>query len=483
MPLDGPIRLNFELHPKQSVAFHSDATEILYGGAAGGGKSHLFRIFAIYLCLSIPGIQVYFFRRMSDDLTRNHMDGVTGFPALLRGLVDAGHCLINSSKGDIKFRNGAAIHMRHCQLPKHLEKYQGAEIHVLIIDELTQWPKFMYAFLRSRVRLGALHIPPQFIGRLPKILCGTNPGGIGHNWVKADFIDHTKPLQIRQMPADEGGMLRQYVPALVQDNPTLMDNDPTYIDKLKGLGNPELVRAMLHGDWDIVAGGMFDDVWRRDIHILKPFAMPSAWTFTRSFDWGSSRPFSVGWWAESDGTPAKIVDSRGQKVLRYFSPGTLIRFHEWYGWNGKPNEGVKMLASDIAKGILELEQEMQIAGLVQTGVADPAIFSVENGNCIADDMANEGVPWIPAETGKDTRVQGWETMRKMLSASHKTPMEEPGLFVFESCDNFIRTIPVLPRHPVKMDDVDTASEDHIADETRYRCFSPRLALSRQHLAI
>ena len=111
-------------------------------------------------------------------------------------------------------------------------------------------------------------------------------------------------MEIRQVEKTEGGMTRQYIPAKLKDNPTLAKNDPDYADRLSALGTPELVRAMLDGDWDIVAGGMFDDVWKKDVHIIEPFRIPKTWIVDRSFDWGSSRPFSVCWWAESDGTEA-----------------------------------------------------------------------------------------------------------------------------------------------------------------------------------
>src|SRR5690606_31152314 len=103
-----------------------------------------------------------------------------------------------------------------------------------------------------------------------------------------------------QTARDEGGMMRQFIPALLEDNPTLQENDPDYETRLEGLGNAALVRAMRKGDWDIVSGGMFDDVWDRAVHVLKPFPVPDSWRVDRSCDWGSSKPFSFGWWAESD---------------------------------------------------------------------------------------------------------------------------------------------------------------------------------------
>lgn len=451
-----PLSLDFFLHKRQRFALFSKATEILYGGAAGGGKSHLMRVAAILWCCQIPGIQIYIFRRHFDELYKNHMEGPTGFPELLSAWVNAGLVTINGSKHTIRFWNGSTIFLCHCQHEKDVYKYKGPEIHVLMMDELTQFTSKMYRFLRSRMRLGALKVPDEFQGLFPRALCGTNPGDVGHNWVKADFVDNAPEGEIKEMPKKEGGMRRQYIRARLSDNPSVDAED--YAGKLEGLGDPSLVRAMLDADWDIVAGGMFDDLWNRDKHVIKPFAIPATWKINRSFDWGSSKPFSVGWWAESDGTTAP----NGKN----YPPGTLFRINEWYGWNEQPNTGLKMLAVDVASGIIEREREMGYK--VEPGPADSSIFDAENGVCISDDMAKVGVKWTKADKSPGSRANGWERLRKYLKAAHQFPMEEPGLFIFDNCAQFIRTVPTLPRDENKSDDVNTKAEDHIGDETRYR---------------
>lgn len=463
--------MRLELHPKQSEAFLSKATEILYGGAAGGGKSHLLRIVGIVFCMLIPGLQVYLFRRVSNDLLKNHMEGPSSFPVLLADYVERKLVsIVYSPQPQIRFWNGSVIHLCHCQHEKDVYKYQGAEIHLLLFDELTHFTRFIYNYLRGRVRIVGIVIPEEYRELFPKIIGASNPGGIGHNWVKADFVDGAAPMEIRQMSKKEGGMKRQYIPARLDDNPSLLEADPDYIDRLEGLGNPALVRAMKDGDWDIVAGGAFDDLWRRDVHVVPSFAIPSSWTIDRSFDWGSSKPFSVGWWAESDGTECEVHGSK-----RYFPRGTVFRIAEYYGWNGTPNEGLKMLAKDVALKIKEIESEhpLLLGRTVEPGPADSAIYATENGKSIADDMEAEAVYWLEADKRPGSRKSGFEQVRKVLKASRDNPLEEPGLYVFDSCMNFIRTIPVLPRDQRDPDDIDTESEDHIYDETRYRLMTPR----------
>lgn len=459
------------LWPKQQAALDTSAAEVLYGGAGGAGKSFLIRVAAITWAHEIQGLQVYIFRRELPDLLKNHMEGPSSFPALLAPWIDAKYAKINWSKNLISIGK-SRIHLCSCQHEKDVYGYQGSDIHVLIIDELTQFSDSIYRYLRSRVRLAkagtplALTMPPGWEARFPRILAGSNPGGIGHNAAKVRFIDPAPKMEIWRAPKVDGGMLRQFIPAALQDNPALDEDE--YAAKLYGL--PEyLRRAMLDGDWNIVAGGMLDDLWRDEVHIVQPFDIPSSWTIDRSLDWGMSKPASVGWWAESDGTFA--VMKTGQR--RQWPRGTLFRIGEIYTWNGNPNEGTKILAAELGREILEYERTAGIAGRVRNGPADPSIFAVEEGKSFADKFAAVGVRWIAADNSPGSRKAGAESLREMLKAACKRPQEEPGLFIFETCRQWLRTVPVIPRDLKKPDDADTKAEDHAYDETRYRIRAPK----------
>lgn len=452
--------INLNLHHKQSIALDTEATEVLYGGAAGGGKSHLMRVAAILWCAAIPGLQVYLFRRIREDLIKNHMEGPKGFRAMLAPWVLCGFVTIVEDQ--IRFWNGSKIYLCHCKDPKDVYKYQGAEIHVLLMDEVTHFLDDMYRFLRNRVRMVGIKLPKQYEGKFPRILAGANPGNVGHQFVKSTFIDGAETYEIRQMPPEEGGMKRQFIPALLEDNPSMTVDDPGYENRLQGLGSEALVRAMRYGDWDVVEGAFFER-WDTKRHVVQPFTIPDHWLKFRSGDWGFAKPFSIGWWAVvSD--PIQVRNKFDQPIT--LPRGCMVRYREWYGCDGKPNVGVRLDAEEVAKGIKSREREK-----LSYGVFDPATFASDSGPSIAQRMADNGVHWKPADNKRVSQrgaMGGWNMMRERIKGDDDGA---PMIVCFATCHDSIRTIPALQHDTSNPEDLDSDMEDHAADEWRYACMS------------
>ena len=376
--------------------------------------------------------------------------------------------------------DGEVLMFRHMARPEDYWNYHGHEYPFIGWEEITNWStdecfRSMFACCRSS--------HPS----VPRMIrATTNPYGVGHNWVKDRYRLHGswwKTINITDAKDVNGDSepARCAIHGHIDENLILTTADPGYKQTIvAAASNEAMAQAWLNGSWDFVAGGMFDDVWSAR-NVVPEFEVPENWRLDRSFDWGSSRPFSVGWWAQSDGSDLKLRDGRWVSTV----PGDLFRVREWYGWTGRPNEGKRMLAIDVARGIAEREimwgWRTQKACRVKAGPADSSIFVVENGVCIAMDMNQplridgkiyKGVSWTAADKRPGSRKLGWEMMRKMISNAkpvERVPREKPGLFILEGqCNQFLRTVLSLPRDERDLDDVDTDAEDHIGDEVRYR---------------
>ena len=461
--------------------------EVLFEGTRGGGKTDcLLMSFGMHVGKGFgSGWKGILFRQTYKQLTDIITKTKKWFPQIW---PDA---KFNNSEHTWTFASGEQLLLRQFAKIDDYWNYHGHEYPWIGWEELCNWPndngyKKMFSCCRSSTK-----------GMPRMIRATTNPSGPGHNWVKMRFKPHTMPMVVRRDLVDEDGLpepARLSIKSHIDENKALLENDPDYKQRIAASAENEAQKqAWLHGSWDIVSGGMFDDVWDPKYNIVKPFRVPDNWRIMRSFDWGASKPFSVGWWAISNGEDVQLQDGNWRSTIR----GDVFRVREWYGCKpNRANEGLNMLASEIAEGIVkkELEWGWRERGTnwcrVKSGVADSQIFVAENGNCINTDMKVKvrlddgnkypGITWIPADKRPGSRVTGWTQMRQMMKNAGPNkkvdengdvvaifPREKAALFVFTTCSAFIDTVPVLPRDDKNTDDVNTEAEDHIADESRY----------------
>jgi hypothetical protein len=245
---------------------------------------------------------------------------------------------------------------------------------------------------------------------------------------------------------------------------------PAYIATLHELtkNNPNLQQAWLYGSWDHNSGGCFDDVWKHEVHVRPRFKIPGTWHINRSFDWGSTKPFSVGWWAEANGESVTLDDGTKFTPVR----GSKIQIAEWYGTNAiGTNKGLKLSSKKIAEGILEREKIMLENGWISStprpGPADNQISNVleSDTDTIEKKMGDCGVYWTTSNKNKGSRTIGFQLFRDMLESS--TTGEGKGIYFFNTCKGSIEILPNLPRDDKNPDDVFTECEDHSWDMVRY----------------
>jgi hypothetical protein len=444
--------------PKQHALISCPVEDVLFGGARGGGKTDgLAGDWLAHAQQYGRHARGLFFRQTYPELEEVEKRMQDIFPAV--------GAIWYTGRRTWEFTNGARLRVRYLEREQDAQHMQGNSYSWVGGDELGNYPNPRAVDLLRATLRSAAGIPCHFRG-------SANPGGSGHSWLKSRYIDPAPPMtpfaSVETIAGVEVTVKRCFIPSTLEDNPLLMRADPTYWSRiLVAAGeNTELAKAWRYGDWDVMAGGMFTDVWSAGYHVLDPMAIPSTYRIRRSLDWGSSRPFSCGWWAHSDGETPLGPEAR------VYPKGTRFRVMELYGWSGKPNEGLRLTNTEIARRIRAQEEASPYYGRIEAGPADSSIFDVVNGVSIAHEIGTQGIVFKPAQKGPGSRRQGWQVMRQLLRASMQWPMEEPGLFIFSNCRQFIRTVPVAPRDPADADDIDTDSEDHISDESRYECTMP-----------
>ena len=323
-------------------------------------------------------------------------------------------------------------------------RYQGQAFNYIAFDELTQWStSFAWDYMRSRLRSAA----PE-LGLYMRAT--TNPGSVGHQWVKKMFIDPSKPnepfwatnietgdrLEYPKGHTKAGQPLfkRRFIPASLFDNPYLADSGD-YETML--LSMPEHQRKqLLEGNWDVNEGAAFPE-FNRKIHVVEPYDIPSGWTKFRACDYGYGSWTGVVWFAIS---PSE----------------QLIVYREMYV--------TKVTATDLADMILQVESG---DGTIRYGVLDSSLWHKrgDTGPSLAEQMIMKGCRWRPSDRSKGSRVSGKNEIHRRLQVDEFT--EEPQLVFFSTCINSIAQLPSIPLDKRNPEDVDTNAEDHLYDALRY----------------
>lgn len=425
-----------------SAALYGLVDLIYYGGARGGGKTDGALGLALHhVKLHGQAAKILVLRRTLDELTQ-----IIDRSKEIFGAIPGAEWHASSKTWTI---DGATIRFRYLDRDEDASHFQGHGYTLILIEEVGNFPSSTPIFML----LGALR---SGVGAKCCIVMTGNPGGAGQSWLKSVFVDRAPHgNKIFTMVAETGHVLRcLYVPSRLEDNRILMANDPGYEGRLHFVGSAALVKAWRSGDHSVVVGAYFD-CWHADM-VIRPVELPAHWLRFCSMDWGSYHPFSVGWWAISDGT------------LKQFPKGAMIRYREWYGVARKhtgdvdPNVGVKLTAEQVGLGVVERTPADE---RIDYHIADPAMHQQDGGPSIAERIFNATkIAWARAD---NQRKAGWDQMRsRMIGVDGR-----PALFVFSNCVDSIRTIPSLQHDKIKAEDVDTDGEDHAGDEWRYACMS------------
>ena len=461
--------------PKQMQAHESPADELFFGGAAGPGKSTVGLILAIGLCLLIPNFSAAIFRRTFPELNRYHIKLSRRWLALWEA---KGICRYRANEKTWEFNNGSTLEFCHCQHETDVNLYQTAEFDLVVIDEASEWTFEMYTAILARLRTSRPGIKPRMV-------IVSNPGGIGHAWLKERFIEPDQEVRgfdaqgaplpppewngevwVPQKLTDEERevgvrpLSRAFIQSLIWDNPVLLENDPGYISRVSQ--RPEPYRSMLlQGLWDVHVGAAFPE-FRRRYHVIDAaqVKLEPYWYCFRALDWGYSRPYSVGWYAVDD-------DNR------------LIKYRELYGYGGGSNQGSRETVDEVAEKIKAYDEADRREGrIVRPGPADPSINSPgqDGGSSIFEKFARAGVPWILADRSKNSRTQGKQTLHGLFRLQGEAENRRPNLLFSSVCHHTIRTFSALQIDSANWEDVDTDQEEHAYDETRYA------AQSRAHRA-
>ena len=403
--------------------------EVFYGGARGGGKSYAMLVDPLRYC-DKEHHRALLLRRTMPELR----DLITHSQRLY-GRAFPGAKWREQEK-EWRFPSGAKIEFGYAENMTDALRYQGQSYTWIGIDELPQYPSpDIYNFLRSSLR----SVDPE----IPVFMRSTgNPGNIGSQWVREMFVNPAEPNKTFNLeistPTGTKRITRRFIPAKLQDNPYLMQTDDYYA-MLASL--PEIQRKQfLDGDWDAFEDSAFPE-FNKNTHVVDPFEIPKGWQRFRSADWGYSSPACVLWFA-----------------IDY--DNNLWIYRELY---------TKKITADVfARKVLELEK----GEYIRYGVLDASTWAKRGdiGPSIAETMVQQGCRWRPSDRTPKSRISGKLEIHKRLKPS-ENEKKEPGLRIFSSCRNLIRTLPILPLDESNPEDINTDVEDHAYDALRYGCMS------------
>ncbi|MBQ6946615.1 MAG: phage terminase large subunit [Clostridia bacterium] len=414
--------MELELTPRQWDFVNATADEVLYGGAAGGGKSYGQLADALLYALQYPGSRQLLLRRTYPELEKSLVRGMLAmYP---RNLFT-----YKKSEHTGRFCNGSLIDLGYCDHENDVYKYQSSEYDVIRFDELTHFTEQMYVYLISRLR-GANGYPKQ-------VKSSTNPGGLGHGWVKERFVDIGEADKVYNFTAGS----RIFLPAGVRDNHFLMQSDPDYVRRLENLSEKDK-RALLYGDWDLFDGQFFDS-WRREIHVVSPFPVEEGWRKYFVMDYG--------------------LDMLAGYLVAVDGFGNAYVYKELY--EGKDNGGTGHIVSSAADRIKEFTRDEQIYCFL----APPDLWSrqKDSGKSMAALFAEQGVRLTKAP---NARSAGWMQLKEWLRpVTQEDGKVRPRLRVFSTCVNLIRTLPALSCDPNDPGDCMRTPHEltHAPDALRY----------------
>lgn len=477
--MDQAIGDVWQLTPKQALAeaVWGKVDWLLFGGSAGSSKSELAAHHVNRLSLAIPGHNSLLIRQSIPELrrslilrliTRVHQYGI---PARYRKL---------DGQAGFQYQNGSLIECGHCSNDEDLGKYLSAEYDSIIIDEASQLTPNQIIGLSARLRTTKVK---RAAGARPHLGLFTNPGDVGHAFLYDLFVTPTHygnqivvydvsqglercfPVRTYEAPCDVRGATPDqiydvllpwvrdldvqvnaqtelavgFVPALATDNPFI---DPSYLKFLNAL--PERRRRQLRdGDWDTFEG-MYFEQFNRNLHVVEPFEIPDGWQKAIGIDFGTAAPFAACWGA-------------------WDNDGNCYIYREAHQAGLTPHEQAKQV---IAKSTLVGGKREKYSATV----ADPSVFSDRRGmgKSVADLWRDAGLHVTKA---KNARVAGWSNVRQYLFDYERKNIDgtlgAPRLFVFSSCHNLIRTIPLMQHDKRNAEDLDTTLDDHLVDCLRY----------------